>query len=87
MLPRRTTSSMVAASRPMAIGTVRKMQVQMTLLVSADQNTRSANRFWKFRRPTKLGAEMPSQRKNASAMVSSAGTRMMTKLMASVGTM
>ena len=55
LLPRRATSSMAAASRPMAIGTTRKISVQMMLLVSADQKTRSANSARKLSKPTKFG--------------------------------
>src|SRR4249920_2608670 len=62
------------------------MQVQMMLLVNADQNTLSANSARKLSSPAKVGVEMPSQLKNAKVIVSSAGTRTMTKLMISVGT-
>ena len=69
-----------------AIGTVRKIPVQMRLLPKAVQNTPSLKIAVKLSSPMNCGAEIPSQLKNASAMVSSAGTRMMAKLIARVGT-
>ncbi len=83
---RGTISSMVAANSPMAIGTTMKMPVQIRLLPSAVQNTGSAMSRLKFSSPMNEGVPMPSQRKKASAMVSTAGMRMMTALMSSVGT-
>src|ERR1700744_5171117 len=67
------------------IGMIRKIAVQMKLFDSADQNTGSSTRLWKLASPAHTGVPTPSQKKNAAASVSSAGTRMMQTLMSSAG--
>src|ERR1700761_9044124 len=67
------------------IGMIRKIAVQMKLLVSADQNTGSSNRLWKLASPAQTGVPTPSQKKNAAASVSRAGIRMMQTLISSAG--
>src|ERR1700753_3398930 len=67
------------------IGMIRKIAVQMKLLVSADQNTGSSHRLWKLASPANTGVATPSQKKNAAASVNRAGIRMMQTLMSSAG--
>src|SRR3954462_5488782 len=78
-------SSAAAITSARQTGAVRKIAVQMKLLVRADQNTGSANMFWKLARPAQAGLPTPSHMKNAAVNVSTAGTRMMQILISSAG--
>jgi len=74
--PHRTVRSMLATTRAMMMGTVRKMRVHLTLFQRAPQKTGSAARSRKFFSPTSLGVLMPFQSVKAKPAVSRAGTRM-----------
>ena len=78
-------SSAAAITSARQTGTVRKIAVQMKLLVSADQNTGSPAMFWKLASPAHTGVPTPSHTKNAAVKVSTAGTRMMQTLISSAG--